>query len=276
MAAAMTQTLPVLPNGLDLMETAPVVVAAPLVLAGPASPTGQLVVTPVHSPASLGLSSFMRQSWETPQNSRPMKINDNLMAPTQAPTQTHRDMDVCPGDAVCGSMPHETLTRQMAPVVQTVQHAGRRVRETACDSTSMDRIHSYTAPTLEAVSTCAVQGVTAVNDVGHTIEPYVDAALTKYCLPACVAVRDVHTEYVVPSVTRVRHTYNEQCHHQYVVPTVTKAGELVEQARTTYMEQYHQQYVVHSLNRAVDAVGQLPQTLSAAMQQKQHVGIHMD
>lgn len=242
MAAAMTQTLPVLP--VQLPETTPV--ASPLA-AGSVPPTGQLAVTPIHSPAS-------------------MANDNNSELPTQTPTR-RSGSGVCPGDAVCGSVPHERLARQMAPVVEKVQHANRRLcRETACDSTSLDRIQSYTVPALEAATTCAVQGVTAANDVGQKIEPYIDTALTKYCLPACAAARDVHTEYVVPGVTRVRDTYNEQCHHQYVVPTVTKAGELVEQARTTYMEQYHQQYVVHSVNSAVDVVGQLPQKLSVAMQ----------
>merc|ERR1712125_293777 len=102
----------------------------------------------------------------------------------------------------------------------------------------MEAATGYTVAAKEAATNVAVRGVTAADDVGQTIEPYLNNALTKYCLPAYVAAQDVHAGYVVPNVTKVRDTYNQQYHTQYVVPAV---------------------------NRTVEAVGQLPQRLTTSM-----------
>lgn len=132
-------------------------------------------------------------------------------------------------------------------------------------SLSLEKVEGYTVAAKEIATNVAHQSIACADDVGNKIAPHLDTAITRYCIPAFGKVSEVHTEYVVPTVTRARDTYNQQYHHQYVVPAVAKAGELVDQAKTTYINDYHHQYVVPSVNRTIETVGQLPQRLSTSM-----------
>eukprot|EP00929_Paragymnodinium_shiwhaense_P095371 TRINITY_DN56468_c0_g1_i1.p1 TRINITY_DN56468_c0_g1~~TRINITY_DN56468_c0_g1_i1.p1 ORF type:complete len:290 (-),score=26.45 TRINITY_DN56468_c0_g1_i1:202-1011(-) len=233
-------------NGLPPLPVGASPTGAPLA-AGAASPTGVVVMTPVHTPASLGLSNFIERS---PQNSRGVAI----ASPSPVARQT---ISQAASPAGCGNVPAlSTFQQHLTPVVQTIQQTCHRVSQVPCVSNSLQTVQGSSARVWQTVSTAAVGGMTAVDRAGQKVEPFVGTALTKYCLPTYAAVREAHTEYVVPTATRVRQGYNQHCHEQYTVPTVNRAGAILGQARNTYMDNYHQHVVVQPLNRAQTVVGQ--------------------